>query len=181
MNYLAQLKQSPSPALPPGALPPKTLFSRAYNSLLSHRRRFSSIGTPAKPLYDGKPLDLNILVELCELCAEDGVACGIGLVRQAATALAALNPADDPWVPALEALLANPALGERGRTEGPIAKITIHGVPHWFVTMRDLKSELNAYGAPACRRVRLAMRSLGWRERRALVWGRRLPGFSRIQ
>jgi hypothetical protein len=49
----------------------------------------------------------------------------------------------------------------------------------WFVAMRDIKLELGAYGAGATRRGRLAMKSLGWRERRAFAWGRRLLGFSR--
>jgi hypothetical protein len=66
-----------------------------------------------------------------------------------------------------------------GKSEGPVAHITIQGIPRWFVAMRDIKLELGAYGAGATRRGRLAMKSLGWRERRAFAWGRRLLGFSR--
>jgi hypothetical protein len=41
--------------------------------------------------------------------------------------------------------------------------------------MHDIKPELGAYRHD--RHLRLAMKSLGWRERRAFAWGRRMAGF----
>jgi hypothetical protein len=61
--------------------------------------------------------------------------------------------------------------------DGVLARISIHGVPYWFVAMRDIKSELDAYGAPQLRLLRAAMKALGWQERRAIAWGRRNVGF----
>ena len=40
--------------------------------------------------------------------------------------------------------------------DGPVTRIAIRGVPHWFVAMRDIKLEFGAYGAPGTRRIRLA-------------------------
>jgi hypothetical protein len=61
--------------------------------------------------------------------------------------------------------------------DGILARITLNAVPHWFVSMRDVKAELDAYGAASVRRLRAAMKALGWRERRAIAWGRRTHGF----
>ena len=74
-------------------------------------------------------------------------------VRRVALTLAYCSPAEDPC---------------RG---------LLKGAPHWFVTMRDVKAELDAYGAANVRGLRAAMKALGWRERRAIAWGRRTHGF----
>jgi hypothetical protein len=183
MNYLAALKQAghEHTAQPPGALAEKTPFARVYNHLLPSSRRFTSaaLGPTRRYCYDGEELTKSVLVQLRLPCIESGVAASLETVRQAAIALAAANPAEDPWDAALETFLNDAiAIADVGG-DCSIARITIHGAPHWFVAMRDIKLELGAYGAGATRRVRLAMKSLGWRERRAFAWGRRLLGFSR--
>ena len=64
----------------------------------------------------------------------------------------------DPWEGALEGWLADAASIPSG-SESPIARITLKTLPHWFISMRDSKAELDAYGAENVRRVRLTMKA----------------------
>jgi hypothetical protein len=54
-------------------------------------------------LYDGRELNVNTLVELRLLLLQAGIDASIEVIRQATMALAAANPAADPWDAALEA------------------------------------------------------------------------------
>jgi hypothetical protein len=184
MSYLAELRQvahKNCSTLPPGALAGKTPFARVYNHLLPLRRMFTStaFGQSHRYLYDGEELSRGALVGLRLQCAENNILASLEVVRQAAIALAAANRAQDPWRPAIERWLNESTVVAGLGGEGPIVRITIRDAPHLFVAMRDIKLELGAFGAPGTRRVRLAMKSLGWRERRAFAWGRRMLGFSR--
>jgi hypothetical protein len=178
-NYLALL-QRPAPRSP---RPSRTLFARAYASLLPQRHLFAALGpTTGKSrrlFYDGRDINASVLVELCELCAHDGVPVGIDIVRRVAEALAC--PAVDPYEERLRAWLddAIAATLPLAHDDGCLARINLNTMPHWFVSMRDLKAELDAYGAANVRRLRSAMKALGWRERRAIAWGRRTAGFVR--
>ena len=63
--------------------------------------------------------------------------------------------------------------------DGVLARISIYGQGYWFVSMRDLKFEMDAYGTKNLRAVRAAMKSLGWRSRRCFAWGCRHAGFTK--
>ena len=177
-NYLSLLHTPPRDPLPPGALAGRTQFAAAYNALLPYRQRFSCLNsgsTPAsgrRPLYDGREIDIAVLVELAGTCAETGVEASVETIRRAALALAYSNPADDPWRGFLKGWLADAIVATlpSSSDDGVLARICIHGVPCWFISMRDLKAELDAYGVARVRRLRAAMKSLGWRERRAIAW-----------
>lgn len=180
-SYLEQLLPPVREPLSPGSLAGRTQFARAYNALLPQQHRFFSIGSGKSRglLHDGREVDISVLVELAELCAEADVAPSIDTIRRVAMALAYINPAADPWEGALKGWLADAASLPPG-SDTPVARITLNTLPHWFISMRDIKAELDAYGGENVRRVRLAMKTLGWRERRAFAWGRRMLGFVRL-
>jgi hypothetical protein len=146
-----------------------------------------------RPLLDGKPLNKTLLVELLHAIMPawpaDAEPPSIDILQRAATAHAFAAPAADPWLTALRGWLAHEIVtsvwlartSPGGRDEGPIANLSFasrtgHGdgtarIPYWFVSHRDIKAELNAYGPEAMRRIRVAMKTLGWRERKCYAWG----------
>jgi hypothetical protein len=183
MNYLELLRQvADKHAPPPGGLAGRTPFARVYSRLLPSSRSFASgtLGATRCYFYDGEELTKSVLVQLRLRCAKDGVDASLETVRQAAMAPAAANPAGDPWEGEVRAWLEVAIANASPGGDGPVTRITIRGVPRGFVAMRDIKLEFGAYGAPGTRRIRLTMKALGWRERRAFAWGRRMLGFVRI-
>jgi hypothetical protein len=174
-----------------------TMFALAYNALLPHRDRLTTRPHSRRPLLDGEPLAHAKLVEL-SLLVHSRLASvhdlrdplSIDAISRAATAHAFASPAGDPWLNALRGWLAD-AIAQPlptgashtelppGWQDGPVARLTIHTIPHWFVSTRDIKAELNAYGPEAMRRIRATMKSLGWRERKCFAWGGRMWGFVR--
>jgi hypothetical protein len=97
LSYLAQLRQpAPKPnPLPPGSLAGRTQFALAYNALLPQQRRssgpaFSCVGSgqSRRPLYDGREIDIAVLVELAGICAKADIEASIHTIRRAAMALA---------------------------------------------------------------------------------------------
>ena len=182
-GYLGLLHR-PSAPQPPGSLSGRTQFARAYNALLPQRHLFATLGpTTGKSrrlFYNGREIDVSVLVELTELCAGDGVPVSIDIIRRVAEALA--RPTADPYEARLTAWLddAIAATLPLAHDDGVLARITLAAIPHWFVSMRDVKAELDAFGAANVRRLRSAMKALGWRERRCFAWGRHTHGFIHI-
>jgi hypothetical protein len=161
---------------------------------LLHRPKLAVHPQSRRPLIDGKPANKTMLVELLRAITPtlpaDSDPPSIDTIQRAVVAHAFANPADDPWLSALRGWLADsiaqplPTLVSHpelpaGWQDGPIARLTLHSVPHWFVSTRDIKAELNAYGPEAMRRIRPAMRTLGWRERKCFAWGGRVWGFAK--
>jgi hypothetical protein len=196
-SYLSQLQPTPAAPLPEGALAGSTSFALTYNILLPHRHRLTIRPQSHRPLLDGEPLAHDRLIALTRLVQGAGVDASIDTIQRAATAHAFATPAADPWLSALRGWLAHEVVNNvwlrrtnpAGYDEGPIANLSFaardgHGdgsarTPYWFVSTRDIKAELNAYGPEAMRRIRAAMKTLGWKERKCFVWGGRQWGFVR--
>jgi hypothetical protein len=154
-----------------------------------------------RPLLDGRPLSKTLLVELLHAIMpawpDDAEPPSIDTIQRAATAHAFANPAADPYENTLRGRLAHEVVNNvwlrranpAGYDEGPIANLSFaardgHGdgsarIPYWFVSTRDIKAELSAYGPEAMRRIRVAMKTLGWRERKCCAWGGKMWGFVR--
>jgi hypothetical protein len=157
-----------------GALEPGSGFARAYNTLLVIKDKLTYDGQFY--FYDGQQLTRDALIRLRLLCAERHVHASLEVVRQAAVALAIAQQASDPWEATIGTMLGGAIVAQN---EGLVAKITIRNEPFWFVCMRDIKLSVGATGADGARRIRAVMRTLGWRQRPAVVWGRRMRGFAR--
>jgi hypothetical protein len=183
MNYLALLRQTRERAAPTaGALAERTLFARVYNHLLPQQRKFTFAvsGASRRYFYDGAELSRSALVGLRLYCAQNGVVVSLEAVRQAAIALAAANPATDPWEDAIGAFIDDAIASADLSGNGPVARIAIRGELHCAVAFRDIKLQLGARGAGATERIRVVMKTLGWQERHAYLWGRRMRCFARI-
>jgi hypothetical protein len=189
MSYLAVLNERRlANARPSGSVANKSRFARVYNYLLSSQARLTYVvlGCPStrRTLCDGAPLTKSVLAQFRLQCAQAGIPASLEDVRQAALALAVPDPKPDPWVPAIEALLAAAVAQSAGLApdvwdEGPVARISMYGEPFWFVAIRDIRLRLGARGRDATMRIRLALSDLGWRGQRCFAWGRRSHGFVR--
>jgi len=198
-SYLSLLTPIPPAPLPEGALAGSTPFAFVYNALLTTGRptlasRLTTLPQTRRPLLDGAPLNPSRLVELLTTVMTAWPAHteppSIDVVSRAAWAHAFANPAADPWLNALRGWLAEEIVttvyAASSIQEGALTRVTFASrdrpgerIPHWFVSARAIKAELNAYGTEAMRRIRAAMHALGWRERKCFAWGGRMWGFVR--
>jgi hypothetical protein len=160
-----------------GMLTGRGAFIETYNNLVGTGKAFTHDAMRDRYYYDGREINGSMLAELRVVAAAGRlVAPNQRTLWDAVRALCRKHPIDgqpehikDQWQDAISVILE----GDRR-----VARVvTIHGVPHQCVAMRDLKQALDVRGRDSSRRVYSVMRMLGWQARPVFSYGHRMRGF----
>jgi hypothetical protein len=144
----------------------RSAFIETYNSLVATGKVFGYDVLRDRYYYDGREITGAVLAELRGVVAQDGSA-DRSTLRDAVRALCMKHPLDQrKWPEAIAAVGNELAI-----------QITIHGVPHWCVAMRDLKQALDVRRGDSTKQINQAMRGLGWQCRPVFIYGHRMRGF----
>jgi hypothetical protein len=163
-----QLKALQAARAQAGMLTGKGAFIETYNNLIATGKVFAHDTFHDRYYYDGREVNGAVLAELRGVVAQGGSA-DRGTVWDAVRALCRKHPCEhvkDQRQDAIETILAE--------DQGVVRRITIHGVSHWCVAMRDLKRAVDVKGVDGARRVYAIMRELGWQARPVFIYGRRM-------